>query len=47
MKKKKRRHTENTLVVTRCGGQYRVGEWLVQTIGHKIGSRMYCTTLGI
>ena len=28
-------------------GNIGVGEWEVQTIGCKIGSRMYCTTRGI
>ena len=27
--------------------QYGVGEWDVQIIGYKIGSRIYCTTRGI
>lgn len=28
-------------------GYIRAGEWEVQTIGCKIGSKMYCTTWGI
>ena len=28
-------------------GNISVGEWEVQTIGSKIGSRMYCTTQGV
>ena len=44
---------ENPLVVASggdCGatrGNIGVAEWEVQTIGYKIGSRMYCTTWGI
>ena len=37
---KKKEDTENKLVVTSCRGEYRVGEWLVQTTGRKIGSRI-------
>ena len=50
--KKRSRLTDigNKLVVThgeRGEGQYRMGEWEVQTNGCKVGSRMYWTTQGI
>ena len=49
-KKNRLTDIENKLGVTSGEGQrgnIRVGEWEVQTIGCKIGSRMYCITRGI
>ena len=47
--KKKQTHRYRELVVTSRGarGHIRVGEWKVQTIGYKIGSKIYCTMQGI
>ena len=44
---KKKEDTEQTSGYELQGRIQSGGVWLVQTTGRKIGSRIYCTTLGI
>ena len=49
-KKQTHRYMEQTSVYQwgEAGrGNIGVGEWEIQTVGYKIGSRIYCTTWGI